>query len=1678
MRIKTLTLVAFALAGAITGQAAAQSNGKAPWNSFADRVESARNVGALSNDLFGDQIGLQHGTLSFSATDVSIPGNSALPVALTRRYQVKDWRHRVADGMFKDWEVELPHVSATFASEWIAQHGPPITYSAARCSNFNRPPIPAGYPGLEWKDFWHGMQISIPGVTSGELLSTHLGTQTPTSGGPYRWMTNDQVHVSCLSTIKNGSGAYGGGGEGFLAVAPDGTKYWFDWMARSPEPPLRRGTSVTSGTIGPLYWSTTLPVHRYSLYVTRVEDRFGNAVEYTYSNAWNQPARLTSIKDATGGEGRQITLSYTGGAISSVTDGTRTWNYTYGTTGSGRGTLTSVTQVTPDNPGSNVWSINFAQFTNAEIIYSEVAAASDARNCFMLQPPTNETLSPVGTITHPSGAVGTFTMKLMEHNRANVPINCANIVIPSGHGVNDETDDVPHYPFSFLALTLQNKQISGPNLASASWNYYYNADRSDELAYGATRTRPQCRLDLQTDCMKPVCVADACAGASRTLVVGPDDEWVHYTHGNAYRYNEGLLTAVHVGKGGVPAMLVINHGYGLYVTGFLRRTRYTYDLSYAASPTTPGLRGSGWRMDGDSFQDEYRRPGTGHVITQQGVDFSRTATLDAFDRPVTEVKASVGGSGTSRTDTTEYHDNFALWVLGQVSRTTANGLQTSRTVFNGMALPVEHRGMNDHLIQKVSYHALGYPHTIEDGKANVTSATLWYRGMPGLVTQADTHTIGATINGLGWILNTTDQNGFVTAYDYDSVGRLKKVTYPTGDTVAWNDTHQQFSPLAVGELGFAAGTWRREVRTGNGYQRTYYDALWRPVMQHEFDFGNIPGTSRYHAWAYDHDGRKTFEAYPVASATGIASLTEGVWTEYDVLGRATSVTQDAELPFGTLVTLNAYLSGFQTRVTPPRGFPTTTLYQTFDTPDTSAPLQVQEPLGRTTVIARDLLGRTTSLQRTDPAYGVGGTTVTRSYVYDVNGRLCKLIEPETGATVMDYDLAGNLAWSAAGLTLTSPAQSSCAPDRVTAHASGRRVDRLYSVMNRMTTLMFPDQNGNQLWDYTPDGQVLNVHTWNENATTYVYNSYTYNKRRLMTAETAGEAGWYTWGLGYSYNANGHLSAQSYPTGLAITYLPNALGQPTQAGSYATGVQYYPNGAIKQFTYGNGLVHTMLQNARQLPESSNSTGGALSLRYSFDANGNVAAIDDLLDANRDRTMTYDALDRLIEAESVSFGGDHKHRFSYDLLDNLRSWKLAGVKDFASYEYDASNRLVTIRNTGGTALHGFTYDVQGNLATKGSEGFTFDFGNRLRQYSGTVTEIYTYDAHGRRNKVARNDGTHALWQYSNDGQMLFGFRGPTTQTTHEYIYLSGSLVATVDHNWPSNSIIATNYQHTDALGSPAATTDASGAVLDRAIYDPYGGSGFNAGGVGFAGHVVDDSSALIQMQQRYYDAAVGRFLSTDPVTTSSFNGGNFNRYWYANNNPYKFIDPDGRESGCITVGTNCGFGGVSQAEINSRVSTVVDFTPIVGDIKGVVEAIREPTAANIAAAAVGFVPVIGDGVGKAIKAGSNITEAAADSARASTLAPGPHAGESIPVNGPGRANAGQQAEINRIGQDTGCHTCGATSPGTASGNHVLDHQPPSKLNPSGGEQRGYPHCIDCSRRQGGEVNAARRRASESK
>lgn len=106
----------------------------------------------------------------------------------------------------------------------------------------------------------------------------------------------------------------------------------------------------------------------------------------------------------------------------------------------------------------------------------------------------------------------------------------------------------------------------------------------------------------------------------------------------------------------------------------------------------------------------------------------------------------------------------------------------------------------------------------------------------------------------------------------------------------------------------------------------------------------------------------------------------------------------------------------------------------------------------------------------------------------------------------------------------------------------------------------------------------------------------------------------------------------------------------------------------------------------------------------------------------------------------------------------------------------------------------------------------------------------------------------------------------------------------------------YIHTDALGSPVAVSDAAGTVIERTVYEPYGptvGAG-PSDAPGYTGHVSDSATGLSYMQQRYMDPQLGAFLSVDPVTAHQKPVEQFSRYRYGNGNPYKFTDPDGRQS----------------------------------------------------------------------------------------------------------------------------------------------------------------------------------------
>ena len=885
-----------------------------PWEEYDKLIKTHEVVGTLGPTLFGDQVSLYNGALSFSVTDISLPGNSKLPVALTRTFTVSNRKGYINDAPMADWDLDLPSLSGVFASSWESS-----LPNGIRCSVTDeymaRPPYKSfGATSFAAEDYWHGNQANLPGGAGGEMLVVKAGTPQPATGGPYYWMTSGFTYFSCLPTIKNGIG------EGFLAITPDGTKYWFDSMAQYFEPSLK-GAQPTDGQT---------PRRKNVLYATRVEDRFGNWVTYTFANTSSQPAQLTKIEAK---DGRQIALGYDGnGHVAGANDGTHTWTYQYNYPDANSGTLTAV--VLPD---ASRWSINFAALSSALIRYEKGQPGADdpMRTCDDPGLVVETLPNPTGTVTHPSGAMGEFIVAPVRFNRSNVPMMCVNYQSLN----NKENDDISYFPIAYDSFAITYKHIFGPGLTDAAWGYGYTSDKS--FAEG---TGPVC---TSGNCGAVVCVTDDCAGTAMTVVVEPDDKMTRYVFGNSYRYNEGKLLRVEHSDSSTGAILSTETmSYELATTG-------------QAFPTPIGTSP---QPRGDGFTSEYLRPQRSRAVAQDATTFTNTVnTFDVFARPLNVTKSS--SPGTSKTEVTAYYDDSSKWVLGQVSTVTIAGKLARQTDYDpATALPL--RVYSFGLLQQtLGYNADGTLATVKDALDHTTTLSNWYRGIPRLISHPDGATESATVNDFGWLTAIVDELGNSTGYAYDVMGRLTQITPPAGDPIAWNPTVRSFAPVAVSEYGLPAGHWKQVVSTGTGVTTTFYDAQWRPVLTLTEDTANA-STRSFVLRRYDASGRETFTSYPVASVTTVNDALQGNRTFYDVLGRVVRTEQDSEN--GVLATSTEYLSGYRTRVTNPRGFQTTTSYQAFDVPNYDAPVDIAAPEGVTTTIARDVFGKPLQITRTGP----------------------------------------------------------------------------------------------------------------------------------------------------------------------------------------------------------------------------------------------------------------------------------------------------------------------------------------------------------------------------------------------------------------------------------------------------------------------------------------------------------------------------------------------------------------------------------------------------------------------------------------------------------------------------------------------------------------------------------------
>jgi RHS repeat-associated protein len=164
-------------------------------------------------------------------------------------------------------------------------------------------------------------------------------------------------------------------------------------------------------------------------------------------------------------------------------------------------------------------------------------------------------------------------------------------------------------------------------------------------------------------------------------------------------------------------------------------------------------------------------------------------------------------------------------------------------------------------------------------------------------------------------------------------------------------------------------------------------------------------------------------------------------------------------------------------------------------------------------------------------------------------------------------------------------------------------------------------------------------------------------------------------------------------------------------------------------------------------------------------------------------------------------------------------------------------------------------------------------------------------------------------------------------------------------PMPSAVASStvtYFHNDISGTPQIETNAAGAVVWKESYQPYGGRTLNAPAsndnhLWFGGKPYDLTTGLSYSGARYYDPVLGRFAGMDPEPVEATDVHSFNRYAYANNNPYKYVDPDGHspidlaflawDLGKLGIAIYKGEG-VGSAAIDVAMSAVGVVSPVPG------------------------------------------------------------------------------------------------------------------------------------------------------
>ncbi|MCB9641761.1 MAG: VCBS repeat-containing protein [Myxococcales bacterium] len=785
---------------------------------------------------------------------------------------------------------------------------------------------------------------------------------------------------------------------------------------------------------------------------------------------------------------------------------------------------------------------------------------------------------------------------------------------------------------------------------------------------------------------------------------------------------------------------------------------------------------------------------------------------------------------------------------------------------------------------------------------------------------------------LSKVVQSTDYNGHVTTYTYDTFGRISTTglpSDPTGDP-SIRYTYEVKSPISriVHERkSKAGGTFDRK-------QIMCFDGLGRQLqMRHQ-----ISG-DRYLVYTHTEHNRLGQKAR--------------LWRVYES-DEACSFAAPSDVPVG-----NMYYDGMGRIVRRVNEDKTEsrTVYQPFrevyydEEDNNSASIYADTPktkefdgLGR---LIKEIeipeKGKSITTQFAYTSANAEGkdkiTTVTfdnggqKKHQFDLYGNIVKVIDPDRAETTYTFDSANLLS----------------------KRVDGRGIEILYTYdeLGRMLSLQEKDQPDTKItyaYDLPQEGFVEATNTKGQiSKINYPGGAYlfSYNKNSLASLERHVVLG-VSFDFKQEYDNTNKLIKQTMPDGRALSFQRDGSGRLLSVEGLIPTIDYHLYGSLKSWTGAHGVKTTYSTDARDriTKLEVNGKDKVFSLDYTLDAVGNIKEMrytdpsQELIDK-----YEYDAIYRLTKADLSS--GKETILYQQDNLHNVLS-KTSSLQEkspihLGDYSYDPQ-RIHQATKVGNRELK---YDDAGYLTTLGAQTMRWDhLGRNVEvQQDGTTVQRAWYN-NGPKRTIKEEGGLHTFSIHDDfeirdgmgvssvrigkdravmvrstkiaaqffddiggdkaDGEINAGdaWRYHASKTGLEKATLKPrpiDLDLTRDMLQSSVSRMlnedkeSIHYLHADHVGNIRAVTDDQGKVLERKHYYPYGKIRQQEGDAtvyAYMGSEWDRATQTYRFKLRSLEPTIGRWLSPDPAFAQiSDHNDEWNSYGLVSNNPIRFREIGG-------------------------------------------------------------------------------------------------------------------------------------------------------------------------------------------